>query len=149
MGDYRLADLCKELEKAVQQKDVAILEANNTKLAGQVVDLEVEIAKKDEEIRQLPTQSKEGLDQIRNFIGNPSNIVNKARLFNNKVKTEGQLLAPKIVNVLVEFEQKMEATLVELQKLLIRLQSEPFWLPIPSPRGTLLKHRATVELKTL
>ena len=46
----------------VQQKDMTTLEANNAKLAGQVADLKVEIAKKDEEIRQLHTQSKEGLD---------------------------------------------------------------------------------------
>ena len=55
MGDCWPVDLCKELEIVVQQKDVATLEANNAKLAGQVVDLEVEIAKKDEEMKQLHT----------------------------------------------------------------------------------------------
>ena len=112
------------------------------------MDLKVEIAKKNEEIRQLRAQSKEGLDWIRDFIGNLSNIVNKARLFDNEVKTEGQLYAPKIVNVLVEFGRKMEVTLVEMQKLLPGPQPEPIWLPIPSPKGILLKNRATVELKT-
>ena len=95
----------------------------------------MEIAKKNEEFRQLRTQSKEGLDQIRDFIGNPSDMVNKVQLFDNEVKTKGQLLAPKIVTVLVEFGKKMEATLVEMQKLLLGLQLEPIQVPIPSPRG--------------
>ena len=55
---------------------------------------------------------------------------------------------PKIVNVLVEFGRKMEVTFVEMQKLLLGPQPELFRLPIPSPRGTPLKNRATVELKT-
>ena len=49
LGDYKPIDLCKELEK-IQQKDTATLEANNATLATQVVDLEVAIAKKDEEL---------------------------------------------------------------------------------------------------
>ena len=89
LGNCRPTDLCKELEKGVQQKDMATLEANNVKLEGLVVDLKGEIAKKDKEIKWLNTQSKEGLDWIRKFIGNSGNMVNKARLFDNEVKTEG------------------------------------------------------------
>ena len=62
LGDCWPANLCKELEKAVQQKDVTTLEANNVKLEGLVADLKGEIAEKDEEIRRLNTQPKEGLD---------------------------------------------------------------------------------------
>ena len=79
---------------------------------------------------------KEGLDWIRKFIGNPGDKVNKARLFDNEVKIEGQLLAPKIVNVLVEFERKMEAVLAEMRKFLPRLQ--PGTVPIVNsiPKGS-------------
>ena len=66
------------------------LEANvHVKLATRVADLEVEIAEKNEEIRELHSQSKESLNQIRDFIGNQGNLVNKAQLFDNEVKTEG------------------------------------------------------------
>ena len=41
-------------------------------------------------------------------------MVNETRLFDNKVKTQGQLSTLKIVNILVEFGRKMEATLVEM-----------------------------------
>ena len=96
----------------------------------------------------MHSQSKESLDRIWDFIGNLDKVVNKARFFGNEVKTEGQLSALKIVNALVEFWRKMEATLIEMQKLLPGLQSEPIRLPIPSPRGIPQKNRATVELKT-
>ena len=89
LGDYKPVDLCKELEKVVKRKDTTTFEANNTKLAGQVADLKVEIAKKNEEIRQLHAQSNEGLDRIWDFIENPSDVVNKAQLFDDEVKTEG------------------------------------------------------------
>ena len=79
---------CKELEK-FQQKDKATLEANNTTLVVKVADLEVALVKKDKEIRQLRVQSKEGLDRIHDFIGNVGNVMNKARCFDNDVKTEG------------------------------------------------------------
>ena len=49
---------------------------------------------------------------------------------------------------MVEFGKKMEATLVQMQKLLLGSQSELFRLPIPSPRGTLPLTRVMVELKT-
>ena len=128
------------------------------KLVSLVADLKGEIAEKDEEIRRLNTKSKEGLDSIWKFIRNPINMVNKAKLFDNEVKTEGQLLALKIVNVLVEFGRKMEVTLAEMWKLLSGLQPKLFRLPIPSPKDPLLKkfqnfvesmNRAPIELRTL
>ena len=111
------------------------------KLEGLVADLKEEIAEKNEEIRWLNTQSKEGLDWIQKFIGNLGDMVNEARLFDNEVKTEGHLSMSKIVNVLVEFGRKMEATLVEMQKLLPGPQPEPFRMPIPSPKDLLSMNR--------
>ena len=55
LGNNRPADLCKELEKAIQQKDVVTLEVNNVKLKGLVADLKGQIAEKDKEIKRLNT----------------------------------------------------------------------------------------------
>ena len=89
LGNYKPIDLCKELEEVVQQKDTSTLEADNATLAAQVADFKVEITLKNEELRQLQAQSKEGLDWIRDFIGHLGDMVNKARLFDNDIKTEG------------------------------------------------------------
>ena len=49
----------------------------------------------------------------------------------------------------MDFGRKIEATLVEMRKLVARPQPEPIRLPLPSPRGTPQKTRLIVELKTL
>ena len=64
------------------------------------------------------------------------------------MKTKGQLFIPKIITVLIDFGYKMEATLVEMRKLVSIPQPEPIRLPIPSPRGSPQKTRLIVELKT-
>ena len=48
----------------------------------------------------------------------------------------------------MEFGQKIEATLVEMWKLLPGPQPEPIRLPIPSSKGTPLKKKAALELTT-
>ena len=62
LGDCKPGNIVKELKK-LKQKDMGALEATNTTLSLQVVDLKVELSKKDEEIHQLKAQA-EGLDQI-------------------------------------------------------------------------------------
>ena len=58
-------------------------------------------------------------------MGNPGNVVNKAHLFDNDIKTKGKLSAAKINLILVNFVYKMETTLVEIQKLVPRSQLGP------------------------
>ena len=140
--DYRPGNICK-------QKDMAMLEATNVTLLSQVANFKVELAIKNKEIHQLQVQSKEGLDRIWEFIGNLGDVVNKAYLFDNEVKTEGQLSAPKIITILVNFGCKMEATLIERRKLVSGSQSKPSRVPLPSLKATPQKSRPIVELKTL
>ena len=63
----------------------------------------------------------ESLDQIQEVVGNPGDVLNKVCLFDNNIKTERQLSIPKIITIPVNFRHKMEATLVEMQKLVSRL----------------------------
>ena len=65
-----------------------MMQAHNTKLRLQVTDLQMALKAKDEEIRQLQVQM-ESLEKIREVVGTPRDVLNKARLFNNDVKSEG------------------------------------------------------------
>ena len=85
---------------------------------------------KDEEIRQLKVQ-EEGPDWIWEVVGTLDDVLNKAHLFDNDVKAEGQLLAQKIITILVNFGCKMEATLVDIQKLVFELQARLSQPPLP------------------
>ena len=53
-------------------------------------------------------------------VGNPEDILNKARLFDNNVKAGEEVSAAKIIKVLVSFTMKMDMTLREMQKLLFK-----------------------------
>ena len=106
------------------------------------------LVKKDEEIRQLKEQKKESLDRISKVIGNLDDLVNKAHMFDNYIKTEMPLLLPKVITISVSFGRKMEAILVEMRKLVSRLPAESSRSPLPSLAATSQKEKPVVELKT-
>ena len=113
----------KELKK-LKHKGTATLDATNATLSFQIADLKVELALKDEEIRQLKKQQMESLEQIREVTADLGDVLNKARLFDNDIKAEGQISGMKIIPILVNFGCKMETTLGEMQKLFFRSQAE-------------------------
>ena len=71
----------------------------------------------DEEIQRLRAKT-EGEEKIREFIGHIGDVVTKALMFDNEVKTEDHLSAQKIITVLVQYGHKMEAMLEKMRKLL-------------------------------
>ena len=81
------------------------------------------------------------------MVGTPGNILNKACLFDNDIKVEGQLSAQKIITILVNFGRKMETTLVDIRKLVSRSQAGPSRPPLllTTPQ----KEKQVKELKTL
>jgi hypothetical protein len=99
-------------------------------------------------------QSKESLERIRTFIRNLGDVVNKVRLFDSEICTEGHPSAPKTIAVLVEFGLKMEATLSNIRGLLGGTTSEPFQFQVPvltpaaHPGATITPERAVVEKVT-
>ena len=56
------------------------------------------------------------LEQIREVIGNLSDVLNKARLFDKQVKAKDQS-TQKIFTILMDFGPKMEIILGEMRKL--------------------------------
>ena len=108
------------------------MEVANALLSSTVAELRVEMAKKDEKIYQLQVQT-ESLEQIWEVVGNLGNVLNKARLFNNDIKIKRQLLAAKIIPILINFACKMETTLVEIWKLVPGSQAGPSRPPLSSP----------------
>ena len=102
------------MEKLVNKKEVEELREENTRLTGHVADLTQEVKVKSDEIRGMKSRTRESLERIQSFIGNSGDVVNKARLFDNDIRTGGHPFAPKIIAVLVEFGRKMEATLSDM-----------------------------------
>ena len=147
LGDCKPKNICKELKK-LKQKDTKQLEADNTILISQVANLEVELAKKNDKIRQLRVQT-ESLERIQEVVGASRDVLNKAQLFNNNIKTEGQVSVAKIIPILVNFTMKMEAALVDIWKLVSRSPAGSSLAPPPPPKETPRKEKPLEEVKTL
>ena len=83
----------------------------------------------------------EAIEQIWEFIGHTGDVVTRAHLFDNEVKTEDHLSVQKIITVLVKYGYKMEETLGEMRKLLPKptaagtSQPQPQTTIAPSPKG--------------
>ena len=124
LSNCKTKNITKEIRK-LKEEDNSELKTHNTHLKLRIGDLQATVKAQDEEIRRLKAKM-EGFKQIQEFIGHTSDVVTKAHLFDNEVKTEDHLSAQKIITVLVKYGHKMEATLVEMRKL----------LPGPSAPGT-------------
>ena len=108
LGDCKVGNIVKELKK-LQEKDTKSLEK-------EVADLKIELALRKDEINKLKVKTM-CLEQIKEVVGIPGNVLNKARLFDEDIKTKGEVSAAKIVKVLVTFTWKMEIALVDIWKI--------------------------------
>ena len=101
----------------MKEEDSSKLKANNAQLKLRINDMEVMVKAQDEEIRQLWAKT-EGIEKIREFIGHTSDVLTKAHLFDNEVKTEDHLSIQKIISILMKYKHKIEVTLRKMRKLL-------------------------------
>ena len=120
-----ISDVYSKVQSLLTRKDTRKLEKKMedlttevTALRGQVKDKTAEVEKE----RRLSTKSMETFAQLKEFLGNTEEVVNKARMFNEEVQKEGVMIGPKIVSVLVEYHDKMEQTLAKLRLI---MQKDP------------------------
>ena len=133
LGDCKAGNIIKELKK-LKKEDNSELKTHNTQLKVRVNDLQATVKAQDEEIRKLRIQVK-SLEKIREVIGTLGDVLNKAQLFDNNVKTGGEVSVAKIVKVLVNFSMKMDATLAEIWKLAFGLPAAgSSQAPPPNPK---------------
>ena len=75
-------------------------------------------------------------------------ILNKACLFDNDVKTEGQLSTAKIILILVNFGRKMETVLVDIRKLVSESPAGSSQGPLSPLKDTPRKEKPLDKIKT-
>ena len=62
------------------------------------------------------------IKKIANYIGHPSNVVNKARLFNSNMAIH-LIFGAKVITMLIDFKQKMEEILDNMRSLFEGLEA--------------------------
>ena len=71
------------------------------------------------------------LTQFQSYVGQPDDVVTKARIFNKTVAKGLPMTGSKVINIIVDYSTKMEALLVGMQKLMANLH------PVVQPTGSI------------
>ena len=89
------------------------------------------------------------MEILKKAIGALGDIVNNVRLFDEDIKTEGEVSAAKIIKVLVTFTRKMETALVDIRKLVFgSLAGESSRPSMPPPTETPRREKPLSKVKT-
>ena len=70
-------------------------------------------------------RSKKIAQQVSKFLGNPGDVLNKARLFDHGLKQLATDSGVKIMRCMIDYSQKMEKTLKELRTLIQPTRGQP------------------------
>ena len=82
-------------------------------LRGRVATLEVELA----EAQKQENEARAVARNFEEFIGNPGNAINKAKLYDEGMSWLGASFGPKIIRFLVDYKIKMEKILARIQAI--------------------------------
>lgn len=89
------------------------------------------------------------MDILKKAIGAFGDVINKARLFDEDIKTEGEVLVAKIIKVLVTFTRKVETALVDIRRLIFGSSAgESNRPPMPPSTDLPKKEKPLSEVKT-
>ena len=102
------------------QKDKAILNA--------------QVARKEVEWSQANQKTGEALNlltQFQSYVGQPADVVTKARIFDETVAKGLPVTGSKIISIVVDYSAKMEVLLLRMRQLMIGLH------PPPLPTGSI------------
>ena len=78
--------------------------------------------------------SKEIAQQVSKFLGSPGDVLNKARLFDHGLKQPATDSGVKIMRCMIDYSQKIEKTLKELQTLIQPIGGQPEQVGMPEAR---------------
>ena len=108
-----------ELRAKVEEGDALRKEVGELKNRIKAVEKEVKTARAERD------KSKEVAQKVHGFLGNPSDILNKARLFDHGLKQPTTDSGVKMMRCMVNYGLKMEKTLKELRALLQPTGAQP------------------------
>ena len=115
-------------------------EEGNT-LRKEVEELKDRIKAMEKEVKTARAErdkSKEVTQKVCRFLGNPGDVLNKARLYNHDLKQPSTDSSVKMMRCMVDYSLKMEKTLKELRVLLhsTGAQPKPVGMPGAGPSTT-------------
>ena len=121
-GANRALDNCgpgnilRELAKKADRKEIKKLETEKAQLATQVAAMTQELSHKSEEIRKYHAEQAVVFIWIRELVGHPGEVVNKAHLYDQMMDSSDPSSARQTLPILVKYSRIMKDLLAEIQK---------------------------------
>jgi hypothetical protein len=118
LGNCGPKNILWELAKKTDRSKVDALETEKAQLAAQVAAMTQELAQKSEEIRRYQAEHTVVVNRVRELVGHPGEIVNKAHLYDQLMESADPFSARQTLQILVKYSRSMKDPLKEVQKLL-------------------------------
>jgi hypothetical protein len=106
------------LAKKTDRSKVETLENEKTQLTAQVEAMTKELTQKSEEIRRYKAEQTVVLSKVRELVGQPGEVVNKAHLYDQLQGSSNPASARQTLQILVKYSRTMKDLLAEIQKIL-------------------------------
>ena len=143
---WELADP-KELDLA--KKELDRVNTENAQLNAQVSAMSQELNRKTDKIRKHHAEQAVVFQRIQELIGQPAEAINKARMYDELIKSADLFQARKTIPILVKYTRLMNGLFEDIQKLIPPGRTPRQLLyqgPLGSPTGTLYEAVGEVEV---
>ena len=105
----------RELEQA--KKELEQVRNENAFLQAQVTAMSEELGQKSEELRRYHAEQSVAFGRIWELVGHPTEIVNKAHLYDRMMATGDPTSARQTLPILVKYSRTMKDLMAEIQKI--------------------------------
>ena len=135
LDDCGPGNILRELAKRADRKELEQARTENAHLAAQVAAMTQELSQKSEEIRKYHAEQAVLFSRIRELVGHPAEIVNKAHLYDRMMESAEPASARQILPILVKYSRTMKDLLADIQKV-VPPSGTPRRVLYPGPPGS-------------
>src|ERR1700738_1401211 len=135
LDDCGPGNILRELAKRADRKELEQAKTENAHLAAQVAAMTQELSQKSEEIRKYHAEQAVLFSRIRELVGHPAEIVNKAHLYDRMMESGKPASARQVLPILVKYSRMMKDLLAEIQKV-VPPGGTPRRVLYPGPPGS-------------
>ena len=128
-------NILRELAKRADRKELEQARTENAHLTAQVAAMTQELSQKSEEIRKYHAEQAVVFSRIRELVGHPAEIVNKAHLYDRMMESGEPASARQVLPILVKYSRTMKDLLAEIQKV-VPPGGTPRRVLYPGPPGS-------------
>ena len=107
-------NILQELAKETDRKELEQVKTENAHLTAQVAAMAQELSQKNEEIRKYHAEQALVFSRIREMVGHPAEIVNKAHLYDRMMASGEPASAKQALPILVKYTRTMKDLLAKI-----------------------------------